>query len=121
MPGKYLKAPFRRRRSIYTHFSGAGELLIYNYLAPEKCLYTPGTGVDLSKILGGQTKILGEKVVKSDKCMGVSQLLGARSRAAPQSTPMDLGFAHRVSLMIGFRQFLSKRNIYYFSYGIYNM
>ncbi len=38
------------------------------------------TGVDLSKILGGQTKILGgQKVVKSDKCMGVSQLL---------STPM---------------------------------
>jgi len=32
-----------------------------------------GTGVDLSKILGGQTKILG---AQSDKCMGVSQLLG---------------------------------------------
>jgi len=30
-------------------------------------------------------KILGDKVVKSDKCMGVSQLLGARARAAPQS------------------------------------
>jgi len=29
-------------------------------------------------------KILGEKVVKSDKCMGVSQLLGARARAAPK-------------------------------------
>ena len=43
------------------------------------------TGVDLSKILGGQTKILGgQKVVKSDKCMGVSQLLGARARAAPK-------------------------------------
>ena len=41
------------------------------------------TGVDLSKILGGIIKILGEKVVKSDKCMGVSQLLGARARAAP--------------------------------------
>src|SRR6218665_2451895 len=26
--GKYLKTPFRRRRSIYTHFSGAGEVLI---------------------------------------------------------------------------------------------
>jgi len=36
--------------------------------------------------LGGQTKILGvQKVVKSDKCMGVSQLLGARARAAPQT------------------------------------
>src|SRR6218665_435577 len=42
------------------------------------------TGVDLSKILGRQTKILGrQKVVKSDKYMGVSQLLGARARAAP--------------------------------------
>src|SRR6218665_61353 len=31
------------------------------------------TGVDLSKILGGKTKILVEqKVVKSDKCMAVS-------------------------------------------------
>ncbi len=40
------------------------------------------TGIDLSKILGGQRhpKLLGgQKVVKSDKCMGVSQLL---------STPM---------------------------------
>jgi len=27
-------------------------------------------------------------VVKSDKCIGVSQLLGARARAAPKSTPM---------------------------------
>jgi len=26
-----------------------------------------------------------QKVVKSDKCMGVSQLLGARAKAAPQS------------------------------------
>src|SRR6218665_1684109 len=52
-PGKYLKTPFRRRRSIYTHFSGAGEVLIYNYLAPErpekpekpeKYLYTPLRG-----------------------------------------------------------------------------
>ena|SRR6218665_3869023 len=42
------------------------------------------TGVDLSKILDGQFKILGEKVVKTDKCMVVSQLLGAYARAAPQ-------------------------------------
>ena len=37
-PGKYLKTPFRRRRSISTHFSGAGEALrpIYTYLAPER-------------------------------------------------------------------------------------
>jgi len=27
----------------------------------------------------------GQKVVKSDKCMGVSQLLGARARPAPPS------------------------------------
>src|SRR6218665_3954638 len=27
----------------------------------------------------------GQKVVKSDKCMGFSQLLGARARAVPQS------------------------------------
>src|SRR6218665_2293960 len=49
-PGKYLKTPFRRRRSIYTHFSGAGEVLIYTHWAPErpekpekpeKYLYTP--------------------------------------------------------------------------------
>ena len=33
--------------------------------------------------------IRGQKVVKSDKCMGVSQLLGARARAAsPKSTPV---------------------------------
>ena len=38
------------------------------------------TGVDL----GGQAKILGgQKVVKSDKCMDVSQLLGARACATP--------------------------------------
>ena len=44
------------------------------------------TGVDFSKILGGKTKILREqKVIKSDKCMCVSQLLGARARAAPKS------------------------------------
>src|SRR6218665_2795934 len=41
----------------------------------------PSTGVDLSKILGGQTKILEEKVVKSDKCD--SQLLGSGSHTCP--------------------------------------
>ena len=41
--------------------------------------------------LGGQIKILGgAKVVKSDKCMGVSQLLGARARAAPLSLRLCL-------------------------------
>ena len=42
------------------------------------------TGIDLSKILGGQTKILGgQNMVKSDKCMGISTFLGAHARAAP--------------------------------------
>jgi len=35
-PRKYLKTPFRPRRSIYADFSGAGKVLIYTYLAPEK-------------------------------------------------------------------------------------
>jgi len=41
--------------------------------------------------LGGETKILGGKVVKSDKCMDFSQLFGkARALAAPpKSTPID--------------------------------
>src|SRR6218665_3971464 len=48
------------------------------------------TGIDLSKILGGQTKILGgKKVVKSDKCMGDSQLMGGTCPGCPpKSTPM---------------------------------
>jgi len=48
------------------------------------------TGVDLTKILGEETKTLGEKVVKSDKCMGVSQLLwGTCPGSPPKSTPMN--------------------------------
>ena len=31
-------------------------------------------------------------MVKRDKCMGVSQLLGARARAAPKSTPMLVAY-----------------------------
>jgi len=38
----------------------------------------------LSKILDWQTKILGAEGDKSDKCMGASQLLGARARAPPK-------------------------------------
>jgi len=46
-----------------------------------------GAGIDLLKILGGQTKILGgQKVVISNKCMGDSQLLGARARDAPSQS-----------------------------------
>jgi len=42
------------------------------------------TGVDLSKILGGQTKILGrQKVIKSDM-HGRFLIIGARARAAPK-------------------------------------
>src|SRR6218665_956680 len=50
---------------------------------------TNSTGIDLSKILVGKPKYWGQKVVKSDKCMGVSQLLGARARAAPQVYAYD--------------------------------
>jgi len=47
------------------------------------------TGEDLSKILGGQPKILGEKVAKSDKCMGVCQLYRGHVPGLPsKSTPM---------------------------------
>jgi len=64
-PGKYLETPFRRRRSIYTHFSGPGEVVIYTYLAPErsekpdKYLYTPVRTV-LSKqfLLAGIRNVL---------------------------------------------------------------
>ncbi len=45
------------------------------------------TGVYLSKLLGGQTNILGAKGGKSDKCMGVhvSQLLRGTCPGCPQS------------------------------------
>jgi len=35
------------------------------------------------KNIGWANQNIGGKVVKSDKCMGVSQLLAARARAAP--------------------------------------
>jgi len=49
-PGKYLETPFRCRKRIYTHFSGAREVLrpYMHYLAPEmpeKYLYTPWLSV----------------------------------------------------------------------------
>ena|SRR6218665_3599371 len=47
------------------------------------------TGVELPKILGGN-KILRGKVVINDESIGVSQLLGARTRAAPQSLRLCL-------------------------------
>jgi len=50
------------------------------------------TGIDLSKILGGQTKIWGAKGgKKSAKCMGVSQLLGGTCPGCPlKSMPMAM-------------------------------
>ena len=51
----------------------------------------PKPGVDLSKI--GGTKILGEKVVITDKFMGVSQLLGSRAQAAPPSIRLCLSIS----------------------------
>ena len=63
------------------------------------------TGVGLSKILGGQTKILGgRKVVKSVNCMGVSQLLGARARAAPQSLRLGMLTSSLIALDMKFRR-----------------
>jgi len=42
------------------------------------------TVVDLSKILEGKTQIFGENVIKTAKCMGVSQLLGGVPRLTPK-------------------------------------
>ena len=43
----------------------------------------------LDKNIGWANQNVGEQVVKSEKCMGFSQLLGACARAAPpKSTPM---------------------------------
>jgi len=47
------------------------------------------TGVDLSKILGGQTKILGAKGDKVINAWAFLKYWGSRARAAPpKSTPM---------------------------------
>jgi len=43
------------------------------------------TGVDLSKILGGNQNIGEQGVAITDEIIGVSRLLGALARAAPQS------------------------------------
>jgi|SRR6218665_555788 len=46
------------------------------------------TGIDLSKILG-ENQNIGEKVVITDECMGVFQLLGdTHPGCPPNSTPM---------------------------------
>src|SRR6218665_309380 len=53
-------------------------IIIANHLSP-----STSTGVDLSKILGGLPKYWGEKVVKSAKCMGDSQLLEGHVSGLP--------------------------------------
>src|SRR6218665_3961667 len=50
----------------------------------------PTTSADLSKILGDSQNIRGgQKVTKTDESIGVSQLLGAHARAAPQVYAYD--------------------------------
>ena len=60
----------------------------------------------LVKNIGWANQNIGEqKVVKSRKCMGVSQLLGARARAAPlKSTPMIASH----SLLVHTRSYIAK-------------
>ena len=41
-------------------------------------------GVDLSEDIAGANLNLMGNVLKTDKCMGVSQILGVRARAAPK-------------------------------------
>ena len=59
------------------------------------------TDVDLAKLLVGQTKILGGNVVKSDKCMGDSQILEARGPAAPLSLHLCTCSIAGVDLLCG--------------------
>ena len=47
------------------------------------------TGVYMSKILGANPNFGGQNVVKTNKCMGVSQFFGERTPGLPpKSTPM---------------------------------
>src|SRR6218665_2252297 len=46
---------------------------------------SPGPLTQCQKYLVGKAKYWMQKVVQSDKCMGVSQLLGGTCRPAPQS------------------------------------
>ena len=67
------------------------------------------TGVDLSKILGGQTQLLWrQNGVKTDKCRGVPQLLRSAQGCAPKVYPYvhkrlwllpDNISVHEISLM----------------------
>jgi len=76
----HISFEFQPKISLIEFFSFCLKFLFLIYTS----IMLISTGVDLSKILGGQTKLLGgQKVVISDKCMGVSQLLGACARAAP--------------------------------------
>src|SRR6218665_340913 len=62
---------------------------IHSYMRP-LC-----TGIDLLKILGetkilGKPKYWGKRAVITDKSISISQLLRARARAPPKSTPLPL-------------------------------
>ena len=69
------------------------------------CACIMATGVDLSTILVGQTKILGrkQKLVKSDKCMGNFSIIGGTCMPGlpPKSTRMimALKLTKRISSM----------------------
>ena len=78
--------------------TGMSLLQLYNSL-PKPLVPGSATGIDLLKILGGQTKILeGQKVVKGDKCKGISQLLGGTCLGGPPKS-MPMGSAiHLTSL-----------------------
>src|SRR6218665_2082413 len=61
---------------------------------PQFCAYSDIvsmlTGVDLSKILVGQTQIYFGNMVKTVKSMGVSQVFWGRAWFPPKSTPMSM-------------------------------
>ena len=60
-------------------------IIYFKYALYCWCLFIrPDPGVDLYKILEGQTQILRRKnMVKTDKCMSVSQILGGEHPGCP--------------------------------------
>src|SRR6218665_3367948 len=77
----------------------------------------------LSKILGGQTKILGGRRWKSDKCMGVSQLLGCACPGCPPKV-----YAYAVHIVFKYLLYLSiciaplnSHGQTYYRYACYNL
>ena len=66
-------------------------------------LYTGTHWRRLVKNIGWENQnIGGQKVVRSDKCMGVSQLLGADARAFPQSLRLCRDLAETISGVLDF-------------------